>query len=87
VAVSDRLAERRKRDQKRRAEVMALPVVPIRRHAGLTTNDANDILITASVGRDGEAIALWASPAGRSALMATTTQPGWASFPDPRASR
>jgi len=85
--VSDWQAERRKRDEKRRAEVMTLPVLPVRRHATFTASDPGDVLVRASVGPDGQAVALWTSPEERSALSATTTQPGWASFPDPQASR
>jgi hypothetical protein len=85
--VGDWQAERRKRDEKRRAEVMALPVLPVRRHGVITADDAGDVLVATSIGPNGEAIALWTSPEGLTALTATTTQPGWASFPDPRASR
>jgi hypothetical protein len=66
---------------------MTLPVLPVRRHPAIAAPDAGDVLVTASIGPDGQAVALWASPGDRSALRATTTQPGWASFPDPRASR
>jgi hypothetical protein len=85
--VSDWQAELRKRDEKRRAEVMALPVLPVRRHDTITSDDASDVLVSTSIGPSGEAVALWTSPAGLTTLTASTTQPGWASFPDPRASR
>jgi hypothetical protein len=86
-AVSDWQAEQRERDEKRRAEVMAFPVLPVRRHNVIIVHDAADVLAATSIGPNGEAIALWTSPKGLAALTATTTQPGWASFPDPRASR
>ncbi|WP_328425311.1 hypothetical protein OG470_16690 [Micromonospora sp. NBC_00389] len=76
----------RKREKKRRAEVAALPEMAVRRHGVITAGDADDVLVTTSVGPNGEAIALSTSPEGVAALTATTTQPGWASFPDPRAS-
>jgi hypothetical protein len=86
-AVGDRQTERRKRDEKRRAEVMALPTLPVRQHSAITADDAGEVLVTTSIGPNGQAIALWTSPDDRGALAATTTQPGGATFPDPRASR
>jgi hypothetical protein len=62
-------------------------VLPVRRHNVIIVHDAADVLAATSIGPNGEAIALWTSPKGLAALTATTTQPGWASFPDPRASR
>lgn len=44
------------------------------------------MLVDASIGPSGEFIALWSATADVQALSSTTTQPGWATFPDPRAS-
>ncbi|MEV4603855.1 hypothetical protein AB0K15_41575 [Amycolatopsis sp. NPDC049253] len=43
--------------------------------------------MTASIGPSGEAVALWSTPGDLAAVRSTTTQPGWATFPDPRAPR
>jgi hypothetical protein len=47
--------------------------------------EAGDELVTASVGPDNAAIALWAAPAAAEALLARTEVPGWATFPNARA--
>lgn len=57
-------AARRERDERRRAEVMELPVLPVRVHRTLAPVDPGDVLVTASVGPGGDAAALWASPGG-----------------------
>ncbi len=62
---------------------MALPVLPVRHHASLEAIDG-DRLESVSVGPQGEAIALWSTGQDAAALRPTTTQPGWATFPDPR---
>ncbi|MET7992690.1 hypothetical protein ABZU76_17525 [Amycolatopsis sp. NPDC005232] len=41
--------------------------------------------MAASIGPSGEAVALWAAAGDLAALRSTTTQTGWASFPDPLA--
>ncbi|MFD0857346.1 hypothetical protein ACFQ07_34400 [Actinomadura adrarensis] len=43
--------------------------------------------MNASIGPSGEAIVLWSAAADLQAVTSTTTQPGWAIFPDPRAPR
>lgn len=75
------------REERQRAEVLGLPVVPLRRHGRLTAADGGDVLLSVSVGPAGEAVALWSSRAGQEALTSVTVQPGWASFPDARAAR
>lgn len=77
----------KEREQQQRAEVLALPVVPLRRHGQLTAADDKNVLLSVSVGPTGEAVALWSAPTDREALTSVTVQPGWASFPDPRADR
>ncbi|WP_446210899.1 hypothetical protein [Micromonospora sp. IBSANI012] len=51
------------------------PLVRLRAHGQLASPVAGDVLVTASVGPSGEAITLWADPAGREALL---TPPGLA---------
>lgn len=75
------------RDSARRDQVMALPTVEVRRHASITPAHPDDVRVSASVGPDGNLIVLWSTPDDRSALTATTTQPGLATFPDPLAPR
>lgn len=80
-------AERRARDEQRRATVMALPVQRVLRHATIAPQRADDVLIAVSVGPSDEAIALWATADDAAALASTTSQPGWATFPDPHTPR
>lgn len=80
-------AVQRERDEQRRVAVMALPVLPVRRDGAFTAAAAGDVLVSSSVGPDGEAVGLWAGVDDLAAFTATTTQPGWASFPDPRTPR
>lgn len=80
-------SELKQREERQRAEVLALPVVPLRRHGVATAADDGDVLLSASVGPAGEAVALWSASADREALTSVTVQPGWASFPDARAAR
>lgn len=74
-------------EERRRAEVMALPTLAVTHRATLTPPMDGDVLVTASIGPNGEAIAVWSSAEGKRALTATTTEPGWATFPNARASR
>jgi hypothetical protein len=85
--VGDWAAKQRKRDQRRRAAVMALPVLPVRPNGAITAAVPGDVPVSSSVGPDGEAVALWASADDHAAFTSTTTQPGWATFPDPRTPR
>ena len=50
------------RDQLERAKVLALPVVPVRRHGRLMAADDEDVLLSVSVGPGGEAVALGSTP-------------------------
>ena len=79
--------ERRRRDEQRRAAVLALPVLAVRRHSAIATADVGDVLVCTSIGPDGEAVALWSTAEDSVALTSTTTQPGRATFPDPRTPR
>ncbi|MFG2039114.1 hypothetical protein [Dactylosporangium sp. NPDC048998] len=45
------------------------PLVRLRAHGRLASPVDSDVLVTASVGPSGEAITLWADPAGRKALL------------------
>ncbi|WP_305788189.1 hypothetical protein [Symbioplanes lichenis] len=69
-----------KRDPKRERALLRL-----RRHGRLASADDGDVLVRASVGPEGEAVAVWTAAADREALTSVTVQPGWATFPDPRA--
>ncbi len=46
-----------------------------------------DVLVSASIGPAGELVALWSARKDEAALRSVTTQPGWATFPDPTAAR
>lgn len=85
--MGDWAAKQRKRDERRRAAVMDLPTLPVRDNGAITPAAPGDVLVSLSVGPDGEAVALWASPDDHPAFTPTTTQPGWATFPDPRTPR
>jgi hypothetical protein len=63
--------------------VLRLPLgepVRLRHHADLIPVLADDVLISASIGPYGEAVALWSTPKGQAALAPST--PSWAAFPD-----
>ncbi len=64
----------------------ALPAVRLRHHAVITGRPGEE-RVTASIGPDGNLVALWAAAQDRPAFSATTTQAGGARFPEPRASR
>jgi hypothetical protein len=66
---------------------MALPVLPVRHNGVITHPAAGDVLVSSSIGPDGEFVGLWASAGDHAAFSSTTTQPGWATFPDPRTPR
>ncbi|WP_143228171.1 hypothetical protein [Actinomadura meyerae] len=61
--------------------------LPLRHHARITPVQDGDVQVRASVGPSGEVIALWSAAPDVQAVTSATTQPGWATFPDPRASR
>ncbi|MEW2507824.1 hypothetical protein AB0878_45925 [Amycolatopsis sp. NPDC047767] len=75
-------ADYRRRDLERRAEMLTLPTVRLRHHAKILAPQEGDVRVTASIGPSGEAVALWSTPEDLAALRSTTTQPGWATFPD-----
>jgi len=85
--MADWAEQRRRRDEARRAVVMALPALPVRHHARIEAAHEGDVRVCASVGAAGEVIAVWSAAADLPAVTATTVQPGWASFPDPLAAR
>jgi hypothetical protein len=85
--VGDRERDFKAQEERRRAEVMALPTVAVTHHATLTPATDGDVLVTASIGPGGEAVAVWSSADGERALTANTTQPGWATFPNARATQ
>jgi hypothetical protein len=64
----------------------ALPTLKIRHHA-VVAGERGDVRVSVSVGPDGEVLALWTVAQDLPALTSSTTQPGGATFPDPRASR
>jgi hypothetical protein len=84
--VSDWLERRRRAEVTRRAEVMRLPVLAARFRAALAAGDG-EVRVCASVGPHGQVVALWSATADQAALTPATVQPGFASFPDPVASR
>jgi hypothetical protein len=85
--MNDWQKRQRQRDELRRAEVMTLPILKVRHHAAVAAAQDGDVLVSASVGPKGEVIALWSTAEDLATLASTTTQPGWATFPDPRSSR
>jgi hypothetical protein len=84
--MSDWHEERRRRDRARRDEVMSLPVLKVRRH-GVIDGPDGDVLVCASVGPTGEAVAVWTTPEDLEAVTSTTVSAAGASFPDPGAAR
>lgn len=56
-------------------------------HATLVPTGVEDELVAASVGPNGEAVALWATAATAEAMRSRTASAGFASFPDPRTER
>jgi hypothetical protein len=58
------------------------PAVRVDRGRALEPPHSGAVAVTASVGPDGELIALWSDVSGREALLSSTSQPGWAQFPD-----
>jgi hypothetical protein len=63
-----------------------LPAVAAGFSAPLTAADG-EVRVSASVGPQGQVVALWAAEEDHSALTAATQRPGFATFPDPGASR
>ena len=84
--MSDRREQRRQKDEAERAAAMARPTVKLRHHA-VVTGRSGEERVTASVGPDGQVIALWVKPSDRLALSARTTLRGGATSPDPRTAR
>lgn len=84
--MSDWQEEQRRRDQRRRDEVMGLPVLPLARHAVITGQDG-DVRVCASVGPGGELVTVWVAAADLDAVTSRTVNQGGASFPDPGAAR
>jgi hypothetical protein len=61
--MSDWPEQQRHRDRVRRDEVMSLPVLEARYH-GVIGGQDGDVLVCASVGPAGEAVAVWTAPEG-----------------------
>lgn len=68
--------------ERRRKELLHAPSVRLREGRVLQPPYADAELVTTSIGPTGEIVALWSQPSGRESLRSTTTQPGWAHFPD-----
>lgn len=79
-------SRRRRRGKARWAAAAELPALELRHHAVVAGRPGEE-RVAASIGPDGHVIALWAAPRDLPALASTTTQPGWATFPDPRTPR
>lgn len=82
LSADDWVAERDRRDAARRQEVLRLPVVPLRLRGSVRSPEAEDVLVSVGVGPDGEAVAVWATPAEKALLRSVTTREGWAWFPN-----
>ena len=65
---------------------MSLPVLRVHRHGVIDGRDG-DVLVSASVGPAGEAVAVWTTPDGLEAVTSATVSPAGARFPDPAAAR
>lgn len=76
------MKEKRKRRSTERATPLLAP-----HHAPIAAAQNGDTRVSASIGPSGEVIALWSAAADAKAVTSTTTQPGWATFPTPRAAR
>ncbi|MGI5238910.1 hypothetical protein [Dactylosporangium sp. CA-139066] len=74
-----------KREVQQRAEVLALPVLPLRRHGRLVAAQGGDALLSVSVGPAGEAVGLWAAAETDRVLMSTPVQSRGASLLHARA--
>jgi len=85
--VADWQEQHRRQQEARRAAVMALPSLQVRHAAAIAAVREGDVPVCASVGPGGEVIAVWSAAADLPAVTPRTTQPGWATFPDPRAPR
>ncbi|MEU8487547.1 hypothetical protein [Streptomyces sp. NPDC048641] len=71
-------------DKESRAAVLAPPTLELRHHA-VIAGEAGEEQVAASVGPDGQVIALWSKPRDLPGFSATTTNAGGATFPEPRA--
>ncbi len=65
---------------------MSLAVLRVRHHGILDAPDV-DVLVCASIGPVGEAVAVWTAPEGLEALTSTTVSAAGARFPDSAAAR
>lgn len=61
--------------------------LPLKDGVPLVRPDRGDVLVSASIGPAGDLVALWSAGEDEAALRSVTTQPGWATFPDPTAPR
>ncbi|MFD7203759.1 hypothetical protein [Streptomyces sp. NPDC059893] len=73
-------------DKASRAAMLRLPTLELRHHA-VIEGEAGEKQVAASVGPDGQVIALWSKPRDLPGLSATTTNAGGATFPEPRATQ
>jgi hypothetical protein len=69
------------REVQRRAEVLALPVLPLRWHGRVTAVEDGDVLLSVSVGPADEVVGLWSAPDDDAALTSVSVKSGGASFP------
>ncbi|MGW1994978.1 hypothetical protein [Embleya sp. NPDC001921] len=76
----------RRRTKAGREATLALPTVELRRHA-VIAGRPDEERVAASVGPDGNVVALWALRRDLPMLVSATTWSGGATFPDPRAAR
>ncbi|MFD4708340.1 hypothetical protein ACFWN5_01390 [Streptomyces sp. NPDC058430] len=73
-------------DKESRAAMLRLPTLELRHHA-VIAGEAGEKQVAASVGPDGQVIALWSKARDLLGLSATTTSAGGATFPEPRATQ
>ncbi|MET8837551.1 hypothetical protein ABZV78_27060 [Micromonospora sp. NPDC004540] len=73
--------------RKRKQTSRALPTWELGEGSPVLRADPRDALVSASIGPAGELVALWSTSEDEAALRSVTTQPGWATFPDPTTAR
>ncbi|WP_346535516.1 hypothetical protein [Micromonospora sp. DPT] len=75
------------RRRKGNQTVPRLPTWKLGEGVPVVRPDRRDVLVSASIGPAGELVTLWSAGKDEAALRSVTTQPGWATFPDPTAAR
>ena len=84
--MSDWRDEHRRRDQVRRAEVMGVPVLPVREHATIAGLDG-EVRVCSSVGPAGEVIAVWTAARDQDVVNARSLTAAGVSFAEPGTAR